>query len=855
MKKSTFWKLGITTAMLFGLSACDDTVSSGDNDDNGKKTSLSSSSEDDYSNKKSSAKETKYSNSAVPTDCDSVTASLGTPTDLNIVKNSDSTWILLWSYTEEDSRPEEVFIVQSLNMSDSIPKWKTIDSTTAGVTMYNLKGSKKAGKYYRIQAKDRCGVSKATGMVQASASGAGSTQVDANLAVPTNLALEALGNDQWRLSWTYEENANRPENGFRVQYLDISSDSPKWKDAGTTNKGVRVFKIDGSDKRGYMYHVAAIDANGKSEYSAEITVPKEGLGSTGSETEVTIAVPTDLKLDSIGQNKWRLSWKHEDKKERPENGFNLQVLDLNNLKKWANLDSTKKGVRYYTIDNSSKKFDDSFIRIAARDSLDNNKPAAYSEEILIPSYVDYSTINAQKTHPAPTNLKLDTLGFGRFQLSWDYDDYADNGFFLQSLDTQTEGAKWTDEQIVIEKGVHLAILDGAGDAGGKLFRVAAYIGSEKKETSLYSTAIAIPTVSSDGTVSTSSVTSPLNAPEKLTVTDLGKNQYKLAWTYKNSAARPENGFTIQKLTGSPLSWNEEDETSKGVYFYVINVNKDEGETHYRVAAKDDSGESDYTEDVVIPAYMEKPPKYGCVGDFAAPTSLKAERVAPSAWKLTWSYAQNAECRADNLAVQVQDENNDVDWKTVTLVELDVQNTFYYNLVDSDQLGKKYRIVALRGEQKSQASPAIEITRSLGYSADVPFTAPKLVARIYDGEKADEYEFQAVVRENMPILSITNSYNVSTMNLQYQFRWNDDPSTKWETVDIIKNQAETGLTTTKSRNFDGEDFCHSYVQVRIIWEDEKAKDSTDWSLPVGPVYHSNGIEYVVPAVGRCATNNE
>ena len=856
MKKSTFWKLGITATMLFGLSACDDTVSSGDNENNGKNTNLSSSSEYDFGGK-SSAKETKSSNSNVPVDCDSVSTSLAAPTNLNIVKNSDSTWILLWDYTASDDRPEEVFIVQSLNMSDDTPKWKNIDSTDTGVTMYNLKGSKKAGKYYRIAAKDRCGISKASGMVQASASGAGSTSVDANLSVPANLALEALGNDQWRLSWTYEENANRPENGFKVQYLNISSDSPKWKDAGTTNKGVRVFKIEGSDKRGYMYHVAAIDANGKSEYSAEITVPKEGLGSTGSETEVTIAVPTDLKFDSIGQNKWRLSWKHEDKKERPENGFNLQVLDLNNLKKWANLDSTKKGVRYYTIDNSNKKFDDSFIRIAARDSLDNNKPATYSEEILIPSYIDYSTVNAQKTHPAPTNLKLDTLGFGQYQLSWDYDDYTDNGFFLQSLDPKTEGAKWTDEQITIEKGVHLVILDGAGDAGGKLFRVAAYIGAEKKETSLYSTAIAIPQVASDGTVNTATVTSPLNAPTNLTVIDMGQNKYKLTWSYTNSAARPENGFKIQKLIGKPLAWSDKDalETSKNVYFYVVQVKENEEETHYRVAAKDDSGESDYTEDVVIPAYMENPPQNGCIGEYAVPTNLKAERVAPSAWRLIWEHARNKDCLEEGFVVQQLDASiaGSKIWEDLDSTD---EYTHYYNLEGIENLNKYYRVAAKRGSQRTAFSSDVQITRLVNYSADVPFKAPTAKARVYyyfdetaksKGTYPHIFYFQAVVEEGFPNHSIV--YYKNTANLEYQFRWNGETENEWEKVaitDATGNKQNEYSTTAIRKDIRG-DLCYTYAQVRIIWTvEDGVKDTTDWSVPVGPLY--NTFEYLpAPAI--------
>ena len=156
MKKFNFWTLGITAACLCGLTACSDTVSSDDEyEQDGKKTTKQSSSSNEESDGKSSEKEIESSSSrAVVGSCDSLTVSLAAPTDLNIVKSSDSTWILLWTYSANDDRPEDVFIIQSLNMSDSIPKWKTIDSTMTDVTMYNLKGKKKAGKYYRVSAKD-----------------------------------------------------------------------------------------------------------------------------------------------------------------------------------------------------------------------------------------------------------------------------------------------------------------------------------------------------------------------------------------------------------------------------------------------------------------------------------------------------------------------------------------------------------------------------------------------------------------------------------------------------------------------------------------------------------------------------
>ena len=289
MKKTFFWKLGLFAALAFGLNACSESTSADDDDDI---IILSSAS--------NSGKTTSSSAKGGP--CKSVTANLSTPTNLNVVKNGDNKWMLIWDYSANDDRPETGFVIESLNMSDKQPKWKAIDSTNAGVNMYNLSGKDKAGMYYRISAKDECGVSKATDMVEIASEGSNTTS-NAELAAPSNLKLENLGNNMWQLSWSYTNNDKRPEQGFKLQSLNLDDKSPKWADDGTTNKGVHVVKIDGTKKGGLLYHVAAKDDKGVSEYSEEITIPRvaDSTSSTSS-TNMDLAVPTNLKLDSIGVN-------------------------------------------------------------------------------------------------------------------------------------------------------------------------------------------------------------------------------------------------------------------------------------------------------------------------------------------------------------------------------------------------------------------------------------------------------------------------------------------------------------------------------------------------------------------------
>lgn len=987
MKKSTFWKLGISTALAFGLSACS-TTSSSEEDilDN-----ESSSSDNGSSNSKNASS----SSGRRDVSCDTLKNTLAAPTDLNVVKSGDDKWVLIWSYTNNDSRPEDGFIIQVLNMADSVPSWKDMDETEQAVTMYNLEGKDKASKYYRIVAKDDCGESKPTSMVQVTTAGSGSTSASTDLAVPTDLKLDTLKDNQWQLSWSYKDNANRPENGFKVQTLNLNDKSPTWKDEATTNKGVHVIKIDGTKKGGLLFHVAAKDTNGFSEYSEEILIPSIPDASDLDDNSASaLAVPTDLKLDSLGNNQWKLSWSHTDNSARPENGFQLQVLNLNTESpSWKDSQTTNKGVRYiildatklggqyvkvaakdangtskyssevmvpnevkagavvtdesvtmpvptnlqldsiapnqyrlswsysnnekrpengfrlqkldlsktpvtwqkyaetakgvnhYIITNSATDVNEIFIQVAAKDG--NDSLSQYSTEIVIPKYIDYSAEHIKTSMPAPTNLKLDTLGFGEYQLSWDYDDYADNGFILQKLDLNSTNKEWVwDESKITKKGVHLIILEAAED-GGKLFRVAAFGGAGRTDTSIVSEARSIPRLNVDGTIDEGTVTASLNIPTDLKVTDIGGNKYRLSWSYTNASARPENGFTLQKLDASAedIEWVDDDnlKTNKGVNF--IDIAAADKDISYRVAAKDSKGESEWSNTVTVPKKFEEAPMKGCVGTFAQPINFKAERVAPSAWRLVWDYNRNVDCVEEGFVIQQLDTTVKVDattgkgeWKDFGSSGANVR---YFNLEGISNLNQYYRVAAKRGSHRTEFTSDVQITRLIAYSADVPFKAPEAKARIYqnfyafnyydytnnevvanqftkwpkkcsaaeieanpeDCKEKDIFEYQTVVNDSFPNHAIVYK---NTKRLEYQFRWDGETKNMWHNVavtdssineeDIVKNNPYS--TTAIIIPYD---LCKSYSQVRIIWEDNEAIDTTEWSKPVGPLY--NEFEYL------------
>ena len=96
MNKSTFWKLGFTSALVFSLGACSDTISSDEINGDGELLTEESSSSSAGKDKKSSSSSATLDSAA----CARISkVSLAAPTDLNVVKSSDNKWVLFWSYT------------------------------------------------------------------------------------------------------------------------------------------------------------------------------------------------------------------------------------------------------------------------------------------------------------------------------------------------------------------------------------------------------------------------------------------------------------------------------------------------------------------------------------------------------------------------------------------------------------------------------------------------------------------------------------------------------------------------------------------------------------------------------------
>lgn len=772
MKKSVFWKLGISVALALGFNACSNSTSADDDDDN--ILLINSSTSNSGKTTSSSAKGT----------CKSVTANLSTPTNLQVVKNGDNKWMLIWDYSANDDRPETGFLIESLNMSDKQPKWKTIDSTNAGVNMYNLSGKDKAGMYYRISAKDECGVSKATDMVEIASEGSNTTS-NAELAAPSNLKLESLGNDMWQLSWSYTNNEKRPEQGFKLQSLNLDDKSPKWADDGTTNKGVHVIKIDGTKKGGLLYHVAAKDDKGVSEYSEEITIPRvsDSTSSTSS-TNMDLAVPTNLKLDSIGVNKYQLSWSYTDNTNRPENGFRVQSLNLTAAKPaWAVIDSTNKGVRFIIID--ATKQGGRYIRVAAKDSKGTS---TYSSEIQVPN-ADTTKVAGQEVDLAvPTKLTLTSLGDNQYLLSWSYtnnEKRPENGFKLQSLNFNATNPQWTDDGTT-NKGVYVIKIDG-NKKGGLLFHVAA---KDSKGISNYSESITIPSIS-DSTGTSTNTSVDLAVPTNLKADSIGVNKYQLSWSYTDNKNRPENGFRLQVLDLSVAkpAWANLDSTNKGVRLYNIDATKHGGK-YVRVAAKDAKGTSTYSSEIMIPN-KDTTKVAGQEIDLAVPVNLSLASLGNNEYMLSWQYIDVAKRPAKGFVLQKLLIANGKSWEDIkATVNKDV---LFYKLA-SDTCKYFVRVAAKDDKGISAYSNVIEVPKK-GEGEDLTTPPTNLtIARIAPS-----------------VWELTWDYGVTVENPNRKFIIQSSKLKNFKWVDV-GTKIDGGL-----RNYyiQGRDMIETYYRMAVV----------------------------------------
>lgn len=224
----------------------------------------------------------------------------------------------------------------------------------------------------------------------------GATKDDGKIpfSVPANLAVKAQGTGVWMLEWTYRPVEDRPEDGFKVQRLDL--ENSKWVDFTETGTGVYRAKIEGLTDEYNYFRVAAFDEDGVSEYSTDILVTL-----TEEESEqVVVNPPSNLALARVAPSVWELSWTYDIASDNDERTFIIQSSKLKDFE-WTDVDELKGNVRYYNVQGRDKI--ETYYRMAV---IDKGDTSAFTEAIQLTPEIPYRDYMAPNTPTQSSKLTL-----------------------------------------------------------------------------------------------------------------------------------------------------------------------------------------------------------------------------------------------------------------------------------------------------------------------------------------------------------------------------------------------------------------------------------------------------------------
>ncbi len=445
------------------------------------------------------------------------------------------------------------------------------------------------------------------------------------------------------------------------------------------------------------------------------------------------------------------------------------------------------------------------------------------------SSVDVSACKTVKESLAtPTKFNVANDSDTSWTFSWEYtrnSDRPETGFRIEYLDLDATNTDWKSEGTTNAE-VTLYKLQGKNKVG-KYYRVVAIDDCGKSDGSNRLQ------INENGSTSVSTATDAnLGVPTNFAITDtLGENLWLVSWTYSGD----KDSYVLQRFIESKNAWEKfltiDDRTALETVIDTAAAGK-----YIRVAAVYEGKVSTYSDKIKMPDAVVKSSttssnpsgggKSSCVP--AAPTNLKAMRIAPSVWRLSWDYKRTSTCNESGFMVQSLDMKNPVGWKDLGESAVDVK---LFNLDGAKFRGMSFRVSAKNGDKKSEWTDPVEVTTETKYSTEYNFVTPTLKASVY--KVAGGFEMMLVVDKNFPNEAmVSSSY---TESLKYEFRWGGSAPEKMDTITVDKTSVTMKFT-------DKEKLCSSFGQVRTIWKDSnKNTDVSEWSAPVGSLtVYSNGL---------------
>lgn len=213
-------------------------------------------------------------------------------------------------------------------------------------------------------------------------------------ATPTNLVVKAQDNGVWMLEWAFNPVDKRPEDGFKVQKLDL--EKSKWVDFDLTGAGVYRAKIENLKDPYNYFRVAAYDKDGTSDYSTDVLIAL----SEEEAVKAMVPPPGDLALARIAPSVWELSWTYDIASDNDERSFIIQSSKLKDFE-WTDVAEVKGNVRYFHV--QGRKQIETYFRMAV---VDKGDTSAFTEAIQLTPEIPYRDYMTPTTPVHSSSLTL-----------------------------------------------------------------------------------------------------------------------------------------------------------------------------------------------------------------------------------------------------------------------------------------------------------------------------------------------------------------------------------------------------------------------------------------------------------------
>lgn len=504
--------MAFSAALL--LSACGDSSSSSgttEDDELGVTEVKAKSSSSSKKKNSSSSSDTSVKDAEDPSDLKEST-SLATPTGFAVSRLAPSVWELSFSY--DDKSDAESFVVQRFAPGNK--SWEEVDEIGADMTHYLVDGDTNSGYYYRLAAKNDKARSAYTKEIFVS------EEIDyvegISLAAPTAkpnvseeniLELVLTGNYPSKkiTKSVYNKDSKGKSVGgvfYEARFVtgteksvdtvkvsaDQSSIAKEFKSVEEQCNAYAQIRVVWTDKNGVSDYGDWSDPMGTKAGTNTNLVDTEkrcdlktvaddegGEQGSGEKAKVAFAVPTNLVVQNQDAGTWMLEWAYKPVEARPEEGFVVQKLNLDESK-WEVFDTTGTGVYRAMITGLTDPYN--YFRVAA---FDDDGMSEFSTDVLIA----LSAEDAEAVVVAPpAALALVRVAPSVWELSWQYDVSTDNPerkFIIQS--SKLKDFEWTDVETGIEGNVRYYRIQGS-DKIETYYRMAVI---DKGDTSAFTEAI------------------------------------------------------------------------------------------------------------------------------------------------------------------------------------------------------------------------------------------------------------------------------------------------------------------------------------------------------------------------------